>query len=192
MSNAFNTINSFLTYTSLLGQQGGGSGNVSNWSLYPAVSNVQMSNWTLSNTQIDNSGSSMVKPLVSYFGDVSLNGATACAFNLVHTNGGGSNQPSTFPVSRFTYLKNDPFNRPEEPFSLITLYDTAGAGWTITSVWEGYIGMPLTLGGTPLIFSVGGNDSQQIQLTSTNGGSGLLWVDSNGALYWNSNLIANP
>jgi hypothetical protein len=130
------------------------------------------------------------KPLVYWEGNITASNALP-VFRAVQTNGGGSNQPAFFPASTYTYVKNDPSEQPTERFSLRTFFDPQGAGWVITSEWEGYIGIPLTIAGTPLTFSVGANDAQQIAITSTNGGGGRLWVDSNGALYWNSNLLAN-
>lgn len=181
MSDAFNSINSFLTYTSLLGAP-------SNWATYPATANVQMSNYFLSNTRVETTSNLAGKSLCYYNANILSNDFPV--FQAVSTNGGGSQQPETYFASKYTYIKNDPFGSPNQLLSLITYFDIS-EGWTITSEWEGYIGMPLTLGGTPLVLSVGGNDSQQIFLTSVNGGSGKLWVDASGSLYWNSNLIAN-
>lgn len=82
-------------------------------------------------------------------------------------------------------------NAPPIPISLICSYRTANGGWCITSEWENYIPVSLTIGASPLVLQLGGDQDQQINLTSTNGGSGNLWVSSDGGLYWNNNRIAN-
>ena len=177
----------FLTYTQLAAGVGGG-GSPSNWANYPATNNVDMANYTITKGTLSNTTDLSGSSYVFYQGDIDSNNKPLVY--CLQTNGGGSNQPNFFDFWRGTYIKNDPMGDPTERFSLNCGFD--GNGWSITSSWEGYIGMPFTLGGTPLQFSVGANDTQQIFITSVNGGSGRLWVDSNGALYWNSNLIANP
>jgi len=176
----------FLTFTQLA-QSGGGS--PSNWSSYPATNNVVMSNYTLVNGILSNTANLSGSPYVFYQGNITQSNAKPLLYGI-QTDGGGSNQPNAFDFWRGTYIKNDPMGNPSELFTLNCGFDLAN-GWTITSYWEGYIANPLTIGGTPLTFSVGGNEFQQIYITSVNGGTGRLWVDSNGALYWNSNLIAN-
>ena len=179
----------FLTFTQLA-QSGGGGGSPSNWANYPATNNVNMSNYALTEVnRIDSSNDLAGKPFLYYSSNISSNNFPI--WDCTQTNGGGFTQPDTFTLWRGTYTKNDPFGNPTEPFDLRCTYDT-NIGWLITSEWRGYIGNPLTIGGTPLNFSVGANDFQQIFINSANGGSGRLWVDSNGALYWNSNLISPP
>lgn len=167
----------------------GGGGSPSNWSSFPATTPIDCGGNAIQGGFIDSSGTPGGKPLVYWNSETNLSNFPLIQF--VQTNGGGFTQPSSFVASSFTYIKNDPGGNPTERFSLQTTYNGEGNGWTIGSVWEGYIGIPLTIGGTPIIFSVGGNDSQQIFINSENGGSGRMWVDSNGALYWNSNLLAN-
>lgn len=180
----------FLTFTQLAQSGGGGGGSPSNWSSFPATANVLMSNYAmLGVNRIDSSNDLAGKPFLYYSSNISSNNLPI--WECVQTNGGGSNQPDPFILWRGTYVKNDPAEQPTEFFDLACLFD-GGKGWTITSDWRGYIGMPLTLAGTPLTLSVGANDSQQIFITSSGGGSGRLWVDPTGALYWNSNLISPP
>jgi hypothetical protein len=189
-------ITSFLTYTSLLGQQGGGTSTPSNWWQYPAGGNVEMSNNPIKNGYLDYtgdlSGNLAGKPLAVYSGNIPSSNSGQPVFQTVQTNGGGVSQPADYTAMKHTYIKNDPFGNANEIWSLITRYDTGSGQWTMGAVWEGYIALPFTIGGAPITFSVGGNDTQQLYISSTNGGSGALWVDSNGALYWNSNLVANP
>ena len=51
--------------------------------------------------------------------------------------------------------------------------------------------MPMNLIGQPIRMIMGGAYTRQLLLSNVdNNTSGYLWVDSNGALYWNSNLVS--
>jgi hypothetical protein len=50
---------------------------------------------------------------------------------------------------------------------------------------------PLTIFGQGIVLNMGASDTKQLRLVNMEyNTSGYLWVDSNGSLYWNSNLIA--
>jgi hypothetical protein len=165
----------------------GGGGSPSNWSDFPAISTINCGGNAVQQGYLESAGTGG-KPLVYWNSNQQSNDFPL--ITLVHTNGGGGSQPGPFTASKYTYIKNDPDGNPNEFWSLITAYNTEAGQWTLGPVWEGYIGLPFMIGGVPITFSVGANDVQQLFIKSENGGSGRLWVDSNGSLYWNSNVLS--
>jgi hypothetical protein len=167
------SVLSFLTYTSLLGQQGGGgSGTPSNWSSYPALTNVNLGGNTMSNGLI-----SVVSNALNISNPVILGKADT---------GNGNPDPAEFSLLRGTYVKHDPFGVANELFTLDIGFSSLD-GWVMSSYWEGYIGMPLTIGGKPIRLMT---EDEGVEISNViSGGSGTFTVDSSSNLFWNSNQL---
>ena len=204
----------FLTYTALL-NSGGGGGDPSNWSSYPSLTAVSMggnslnynSNTSLSPTTLTiNSNTTLTATQLTFGGSFTVASNSLALNNAV---GSVSLTPNSLSISNSSN-STSPMVNVSSSFNsnmIITRGTVAFGGETYTTelgidAGDVYLAgirnpagtpviMPMNLVGEPVRMIGGGSSNRQLLLSnSLEGTSGYLWVDSLGALYWNSNLIS--
>jgi hypothetical protein len=149
----------------------------SNWSSYPALTGVDLGGNVLSNGRMVVTSNAFTVSNPVMFGKADT--------------GNGNPDPADFSLLRGTWVKHDPSGNATEPFSWEVRYDST-FGWTMGTVWDSYIGIPMTLAGTPVqVVNTGSGGVLTLSNQST-GGGGFFNVDGGGNLYWGSNSVILP
>ena len=204
----------FLTYTALLNS--GGGGDPSNWSSYPSLTAVSMGGNSLnynSNTSLSPTTLTINSNTTLTNSNLTIQGAPVLyksSLGFTDSNGSVSLAPQSFTMCNTT--SSSPLINLEATFSnTIALLkgthtpsvgnkNTVEFGIDIGSVYLAGVStpappsspylMPMSFSGEGITMYMGSNSNAQLRLDNGNQ-YGYLWVDSTGALYWNSNLIAN-